>query len=47
MLLKKTQLHVIPRLPTIRPSFSRMKIGQHDLNRQPLPNILHTTVRFQ
>lgn len=32
---------------TIRPSFSRMKIGQHDLNCQALPTTLHTTVGFQ
>lgn len=47
MLLKKAQLYIIPSLPVIRPSFNRRKIDQQDLNCQPLPTILHTTVHFQ
>lgn len=44
---KQKQLSIIPRLPIIRLSFSRMKIGQHDLNCQPPLNFLHMTVLFQ
>lgn len=43
MLFKKIQLPITFLLSIIRPSFRRKKIGQQDLNCQPLANFLHVT----